>query len=83
MVPDHGFARVGTMQVQAITPPLISERARNRIRIRTRVAATAVHSGHCDIYTGPLLRLVDFYRFSLPSPGQFFTICPNPKLLRK
>ena len=22
MVPDHGFARVGTMQVQAIMPPL-------------------------------------------------------------
>ena len=24
MVPDHGFARVGTMQVQAITPKLFS-----------------------------------------------------------
>ena len=24
MVPDHGFARVGTMQVQAIIPPLSS-----------------------------------------------------------
>ena len=23
MVPDHGFTRVGTMQVQAIMPPLI------------------------------------------------------------
>ena len=23
MVPDHGFARVGTMQVQAVMPPLI------------------------------------------------------------
>ena len=22
MVPDHGFVRVGTMQVQAIMPPL-------------------------------------------------------------
>ena len=26
MVPDHGFARVGTMQVQAIMPPLIGLR---------------------------------------------------------
>ena len=26
MVPDHGFARVGTMQVQAIMPPLIKGR---------------------------------------------------------
>ena len=26
IVPDHGFARVGTMQVQAIMPPLISEK---------------------------------------------------------
>ena len=25
IVPDHGFARVGTMQVQAIMPPLIKE----------------------------------------------------------
>ena len=32
MVPDHGFARVGTMQVQAIMPPL-NEGARILLRI--------------------------------------------------
>ena len=26
MVPDHGFARVGTMQVQALMPPLTLSR---------------------------------------------------------
>ena len=41
MVPDHGFARLGTMQVQAIMPPLM--------KVRCRVLAANSQRKSCEL----------------------------------
>ena len=58
MVPDHGFARVGTMQVQAIMPPSMEPRPFSEKRVATVEVDTFVSS------TGP-----NFIHPHPPNPG--------------
>ena len=52
MVPEHGFARVGTMQVQAIMPPLIPRSPINFPGYPAKMFVFLALEGHSNLF-GP------------------------------